>query len=94
MARQRDYKAEYARRVARAREAGFTGYTQQRVVRKWMDDQGVPKERRAGVERQAIQGLKRTPGRSTQEKLDRWREDVREANQGNDSDDEWFWYHV
>ena len=33
MARQRDYKAEYARRVVRERERGFTGYPQARRVR-------------------------------------------------------------
>lgn len=30
--RQRDYKAEYARRTARAKREGFTGYAQKRKV--------------------------------------------------------------
>lgn len=33
MARQRDYKAEYAARVVREKERGFTGYPQARKVR-------------------------------------------------------------
>ena len=33
MARQRDYKAEYAARTARARARGYTGYAQERKAR-------------------------------------------------------------
>lgn len=36
--RQRDYRAEYHRRKARAIREGFTGYAQQRKVRRYTHD--------------------------------------------------------
>jgi hypothetical protein len=33
--RQRDYKAEYARRTAKAKAYGYTGYAQQRKVKEY-----------------------------------------------------------
>lgn len=98
MARQRDYAAEYQRRVERARELGYTGYSQQRAVKEWVAQQRGTAGRRAGVEAAALRALRRagTMGqRGTKRILDDWRKKVQIMN-GRETDDEesWAYYHV